>query len=324
MNYQKIKKILEKNKLSTPKILVLGDIMLDQYVIGRVKRISPEAPVPILEFQSQNVVLGGAGNVAHNLINLGAEVVLATIIGNDSSGKTIKKLLSKIDIPHNFTYVSKRINTTKKTRFISDSSHLLRVDCDSIGFDKSDFSKLNYLFEDDFKRYNCIILSDYNKGVCEEDLVKAIIAKANKDKIPVFVDPKGKNWKKYSFSTCITPNTKEVEELLKINMTSDIDFENAAKKIIKKYNIKSCLITRGADGMTYVGKDRVLHQKVGVKEVYDVSGAGDTMIASVAIFFSLDFSIEDSLRMSSFLSSEVVTHFGTIPFHINMIKLNEK
>ena len=319
MDYQKIKILLDKVKLSAPKVLVLGDIMLDCYINGSVRRISPEAPVPILDFEKEKYVLGGVGNVAHNLVNLGAEVKLATIIGEDSDGRTIKKLLKKVNIPLDHIYSTKNIITTKKTRFISKSTQLLRLDKDSTGYRSSDHLYLENKLDEILSEIDCVIISDYDKGVCSKSIIKSIIAKSNDEKIPIFIDPKGSEWIKYTNSTCITPNKKEAEDELQIKLKDDLDYEKASKLIKEKYKLKSCLITRGSEGMTYNTNAEIIHQKVGKKEVFDVSGAGDLVIASIAVSISSGLTIKESLELCSILSSEVVRYVGTVPFSMKMI-----
>ena len=322
MDYKSLKNHLNRIGSNKPKILVLGDIMLDQYVVGEVNRISPEAPVPILSFQGQEAVLGGAGNVAHNLVNLGAEVTIATIIGDDLDGQSIINLLLILKISSELISVSSNINTTKKTRFTAQGNHLLRVDNDSSGYLATDFDLFKKKVFEIINNFDCIIISDYNKGICRESVIQEIIKKANKKNIPTYIDPKGSQWGKYSNATCLTPNTKEVEEQLNLKLNNNSDFEKAAQIIKEKFKLKFCLITRGAYGMTYLGKDKIIHQRVGKKEVFDVSGAGDTVIACLAASISSGIRIEDSIAISGDISSEVVTHIGTIPFHIRILKSN--
>lgn len=319
MDYQKIKILLDRVKLSAPKVLVLGDIMLDCYINGSVRRISPEAPVPILDFEKEKYILGGVGNVAHNLVNLGAEVKLATVIGDDSEGKIIQGLIKKLKIPLDYVHSSANINTTKKTRFISKSTQLLRLDNDSIRFESSDHLSLQNKLDDMLSEIGCVIISDYNKGLCSEPLIKSVITKSNNKKIPIFIDPKGSQWMKYTKSTCVTPNKKEAEDELTIKLKNDLDYEKASKLILEKYKLDSCLITRGSEGMTYYSNTEIIHQKVGEKEVFDVSGAGDSVIASMAVSFSAGLTIKESLELSSIVSSEVVRFVGTVPFSMKMI-----
>lgn len=322
MNDVKIRELLKKIKQVKSKILVLGDTMLDEYISGEVKRISPEAPVPILDFVSQKTVLGGAGNVAHNLINIHSNSSIATIIGNDLSGEKIERLLKEIGISTNFIFKSNYVNTTKKTRFLSKGSQLMRLDKDSVGFKKNEHKNLEKIIIPLISDFCSIIISDYDKGVCSEPLTRKIIQKANEINIPIYIDPKGSSWHKYQNATCLTPNEKEVEAELKSKLIEDVDFEKAARTIMEKYKLASCLITRGSKGMTYVDKNRVIHQLVSKKEVYDVSGAGDTVIASFAASLSAGFSIDTTLEFSSSLSSEVVTHLGTTPFNKKMFSKN--
>ena len=319
MDYKTIKYFLNKVKSEKPKILVIGDIMLDQYVSGNVNRISPEAPVPILDFQNKEAVLGGAGNVVHNLINFGSEVSLATIIGDDLEGRKILDLLKNLNISADLISVSKNINTTKKTRFISQGTQLLRLDNDSKGFLDIDFDLFKKKIRERIESFHCIVISDYNKGVCNKSVIKGVIQHARKDKTPVFIDPKGSSWAKYMNATCLTPNTKEVEEQLNSQLIDDADFESAAQFIRKEFKLKYCLITRGSDGMTFSMEDKTIHQRVGAKEVFDVSGAGDTVIACIAASLSSGITLEDSLEFSGDISSEVVTHKGTVPFHLKML-----
>lgn len=322
MDNQKIKKLLSEIKLSAPKILVVGDIMLDQYVKGNVTRISPEAPVPILDFEKEKNVLGGAGNVIQNLVNLGLKVKLATIIGDDTYGKTIKLLLKKNKVLIDHLYTSPNINTTRKIRYVSKSTQLMRLDFDSRGFKEKDSFLIENKLEEIFYDIDCVIISDYDKGVCTLRLIKKIISKANKLKLPVFIDPKSSNWEKYKNATCITPNKKETESELGTYLNSDLDFEMASKKILEKYNLNSCLITRGSQGMTYTDGENSINQKVGKKEVFDVSGAGDTVISLLAASLSSGLKLKDALELSSYISSEVVTYLGTTAFKPEMINKN--
>ena len=305
------------------KVLVLGDVMLDQYISGEVNRISPEAPVPILDFKNKKSVLGGAGNVIHNLINLGSEPSLATIIGDDLEGALIIELLKNLKINNDLIFSSKNISTTKKTRFITEGTQLLRLDNDSKGVACAGAESFKIKILENIKFFDCVIISDYNKGFCTKSFIQNIINEANKKKITILIDPKGSSWKKYMNATGLTPNKKEVEEQLNRELKSDSDFEKAARIIKEKFKLKLCLITRGSKGMTYYEKDRVIHQTVGKKEVFDVSGAGDAVIASLGASFCAGLKLNQSLDLSSFISSEVVTHAGTTPFDSKMVKKNE-
>jgi D-beta-D-heptose 7-phosphate kinase / D-beta-D-heptose 1-phosphate adenosyltransferase len=319
MQIKKAKELLKTIKRIRPKILVIGDVMLDEYIHGIVERISPEAPVPILNFSKKEKILGGAGNVVSNLVNLGAKTDLATIIGDDQEGRELNLLLQKNNISCELIISSKNVNTTKKTRFLCDSKQLFRLDKDSNGFSENDYIRIEKKINSVLKKYDCIILSDYNKGVFSDSFTKNIIKYGNTLKIPVYIDPKGDNWNKYYGATVITPNITEVENELKIKLRTDSDFEKAALKIKENFNLGSCLITRGSSGMTFLNDKTIIHQKVGKKEVFDVSGAGDTAISSLSAGLCSGINLSEVLSLSSFISSEVVSHIGTTPFKLEML-----
>jgi D-beta-D-heptose 7-phosphate kinase / D-beta-D-heptose 1-phosphate adenosyltransferase len=315
-------KILNNLKFITsqkPKILVVGDLMLDQYLIGDVDRISPEAPVPILSLVSKKNVLGGAGNVISNLINFGAEVTVATVTGDDENGMILRDKIKTLGISTKNIFSSKKINTTIKTRFVSSGTQLLRMDIDSKGIDQNLFVKLKKTIIKLIYSSDAVIISDYDKGVCESKLVKDIICSANINKIPVLIDPKGKNWDKYSSSFCITPNKLEVEKILNVHLIDEKDLIRAAEKLIQKYNLKSCIITLGSKGMLFYRKSNHFFQAPIKKEVFDVSGAGDTVIACLAVCFSVGMTDKEAISMANATASQVVGYHGTTPFDMSMI-----
>jgi len=319
MKLKKIKNLLNQIKLSKSNILVLGDVMLDQYIFGDVDRVSPEAPVPILNYKNKKDVLGGAGNVVHNLVNLGNNVSIATIIGNDLHGKMILRLIQNIGGSTDLILKLESSNTTTKTRFLSGGTQLLRLDHDSVDPPSSTLKSYRDNVIKNLEKFDCLIISDYNKGVCEKLMLQSVIHYANSINIPVFIDPKGTKWDKYKDATCLTPNTKEVEKKLDIELVTDSDFELAAKNLKRLFNLKSIIITRGSDGMTYCNDGKILHQKVEKKEVFDVSGAGDTVISCLASSFINGISIDDSIELSNFASC-VVSHTGTTPFDVRFLK----
>ena len=319
MDYKKIKFFADKIKYSRPKILVIGDVMIDSYIFGSVKRLSPEAPVPILKIKSERNSLGGAGNVLHNLINLGVDADLETIIGSDESGKLVKNYLNDLGLKTDSILTSTDLYTTKKIRFISKGQHLLRVDKDSKKINGKKINSLTEKIINKISSFDGIIISDYDKGICTSNLVTNVIKTAKKKKIPVYIDPKGVNWDRYRNATCITPNKKEVEEQLSMNLEELEDYELAAKLLKKKFKLGSCLITKSNEGMTFYGNNIIKHKSVGIKEVFDVSGAGDTVIACFVSSLCSGLSLEDSIEFSSIISSEVVTYSGTTPYHKKML-----
>ena len=258
------------------KILIIGDAMLDKYYLGSTERISPEAPVPVLKVESEILKPGGAANVASNISSLGQDTTLIANIGIDTNGKILKKLIGaqKINL---ISKNDKNIKTTTKSRFISQNQQLIRVD------DETN-DKINFLMpsniESQVKKCDALIFSDYKKGA--QNNITKLIKLANKFKKPVFIDPKGDNFDCYKNSFCITPNRKEFENIVG-KCSSNQDIVNKSKKLITKLNLKSILITLGSEGMILVEKNLkpTKIEATSVNEVFDVTGAGDTVIATL-------------------------------------------
>ena len=258
------------------KILIIGDAMLDKYFLGSTERISPEAPVPVLKVESEILKPGGAANVASNISSLGQDTTLIANIGIDTNGKMLKKLIGaqKINL---ISKNDKNIKTTTKSRFISQNQQLIRVD------DETN-DKINFLMpsniESQVKKCDALIFSDYKKGA--QNNITKLIKLANKFKKPVFIDPKGDNFDCYKNSFCITPNRTEFENIVG-KCSSNQDIVNKSKKLITKLNLKSILITLGSEGMILVEKNLkpTKIEATSVNEVFDVTGAGDTVIATL-------------------------------------------
>ena len=258
------------------KILIIGDAMLDKYFLGSTERISPEAPVPVLKVESEILKPGGAANVASNISSLGQDATLIANIGIDTNGKILKKLIGaqKINL---ISKNDKKIKTTTKSRFISQNQQLIRVDDETN--DKISFLMPSNI-ESQVKKCDALIFSDYKKGA--QNNITKLIKLANKFKKPVFIDPKGDNFDCYKNSFCITPNRKEFENIVG-KCSSNQDIVNKSKKLITKLNLKSILITLGSEGMILVEKNLkpTKIEATSVNEVFDVTGAGDTVIATL-------------------------------------------
>ena len=295
---------IEKITNYQPSVLVIGDIMLDNYIYGSVKRISPEAPVPIVLCEEEMNALGGCGNVIRNLSNIGANVSLISYVGSDYCGELIKDKLIEMDVEIGGLLSLNTVKTTRKMRIIAEKQQVVRVDWDSNKLSNNECKQIDELVEKTLTNYDGVIISDYDKGVCSNSLSKLIIDKANNSNIPIFVDPKGKNWSKYSGATYITPNIKEIEEIGNFRLKNNKDFEVAGKKILEKYNIENCLITRGKDGMAMISNSDMYYLSSKVKEVFDVSGAGDTVILS-------GVDKKNAVKFSNKAAGIVVGHIGT-------------
>ncbi len=313
-------RLVDKIQRSSPTILAIGDIMLDRFIFGNVHRVSPEAPVPIVQSMEEKYSLGGCGNVLRNLINLGAQASVISLIGADQAGEKIKQDLKKKGISTRFIVESKSSRTTEKMRIVADGQQLVRVDWDVSNLTNQNLNQILEQISKKIADVDGIIISDYNKGVCIESVTKEIINKARELRIPIFVDPKGKKWEKYYGASIITPNLKEAENALGKLLKNDSDIEKAGMEICNDLSLDACLITRGPNGMSYIGKDAKFHVSSEAKEIYDVSGAGDTVIASFAIGTLAGFDSETVTRFANKAAGIVVGHIGTTAITIPELK----
>ena len=305
--------IIDKIKKKSPRILVVGDIMLDRFIFGTVARISPEAPVPIVQCRKEKYTLGGCGNVFRNLINLGVQASIFSAVGKDRAGKLIIEKLKTIDKDYVEVSQFSKMQTTEKMRIVAEGQQAIRVDWDAIPLKKNDYNYLLNQIPNKMKNIDAVIISDYNKGLCSKEIVRLIIKNASVLKIPIFIDPKGINWKKYDGADLITPNKKEAETILGYRLNSDQDFEKACLKLCSDFNIAACLITRGSDGMSYVGGKKKYHVKSEAKEIFDVSGAGDTVIAAFVAATIAGLNSKAATEFSNRAAGVVVGHIGTTP-----------
>jgi len=308
---------VEVERIKKAKVAVVGDLICDKYVIGKVERISPEAPVPVVRVEREAYFLGGASNVALNLKSLGCEVCLFGVVGNDSCGKRLLNMIRDrgLDTGHIITMEDRP--TTLKTRVIAQSQQIVR-------FDREKILKIDKKYAYELVRgvkesgVNTVIISDYGKGVVSEYLIEEL------KKIGIFlaIDPKVKNTCAYKDADVITPNLKETEEISGIMIDSFTNgLELAAKKIIKKTNCRYLLVTEGEKGMSLFDRNGlVLKQPSKAKDVYDVTGAGDTVIAVLAAAISSGFDIKDAVKLSNAAAGIVVGKMGTATVSIEELK----
>jgi len=295
--------------------MVIGDLMLDQYIIGQVDRISPEAPVPVLKKNKQINRIGGAGNVALNLLGLGIKPILIGQIGNDEYGAKLTELLKENTISTKYIFKKKGITTTK-TRVMSGHQQIMRIDDEAtIEPTKKDFDKIIALIN---QNPNAIIISDYEKGLLNLNILKKIIQTAKKKKIPVLVDPKGKDLEKYRGVTAITPNKKEAALLTNSNNVSESSLENNLKKARKQFDFDFIAMTQGELGIKYITNTKtVVIPTSASKQVFDVSGAGDTVIATLAAGIIFNMNIPDALKLANIAAGIVIEKIGTMPIKRN-------
>jgi D-beta-D-heptose 7-phosphate kinase / D-beta-D-heptose 1-phosphate adenosyltransferase len=300
-------------KFSEASIFVIGDVMLDVYVFGAVNRISPEAPVPILKVESINEMLGGAGNVVRNLKALGCNVHFASVSGCDGNAGKIRQLIEK-EVTNNYRMLTMDAPAIVKTRYVANNHQILRTDIErKVSLTKHhEDTILEYLLSV-LGDIQLIVMSDYNKGTLTQTLTRQIIAVARQKGIPVFVDPKGSNYLKYQGATLIKPNVEELKELFRLAEDS-LDGSNELGYLTQLTEIVASeftLLTRGSRGMIlYDGKNSVEIPSIKM-EVFDVSGAGDSVMATIAAAYSTGTSVEDAARLGNVAGGIVVGKSGT-------------
>ena len=294
-----------------PNILVIGDLMIDHYLWGSCDRISPEAPVQVVNVKKESSVLGGAGNVINNLVALGSVVDVISVIGNDSVANELKSLLEKIDVPTSNLVVENNRKTSKKSRLIASQQQVLRYDMESIDdINENSHKQIIQTLEKNIDKYSSIILSDYGKGVLTTNLTKEIIKIANKNSIKVLVDPKGKDYSKYKGSYTLTPNKKEAMEATNIDIKDESSLIEALKSLKTQCELEVSLITLSEQGIAIFDDELTIKPTV-AREVYDVTGAGDTVIASIAFALGNDLDIKDAIYFANLAAGVVVGKIGS-------------
>ena len=294
-----------------PNILVIGDLMIDHYLWGSCDRISPEAPVQVVNVKKESSVLGGAGNVINNLVTLGSVVDVISVIGNDSVANELKSLLEKIDVPTSNLVVENNRKTSKKSRLIASQQQVLRYDMESIDdINENSHKQIIQTLETNIDKYSSIILSDYGKGVLTTNLTKEIIKIANKNNIKVLVDPKGKDYSKYKGSYTLTPNKKEAMEATNIDIKDESSLIEALKSLKTQCELEVSLITLSEQGIAIFDDELTIKPTV-AREVYDVTGAGDTVIASIAFALGNNLDIKDAIYFANLAAGVVVGKIGS-------------
>lgn len=297
-------------------VLCLGDILLDRFVYGAVHRISPEAPVPVLKINRDFLALGGAGNVVRNLSALGCHTTFIGIIGKDDAGQKTRELLT--DLPQVNAHLTVEGRTPVKSRFISNSQQLLRVDDEVFAVpSKATVEAIKAMVTDQLPLAQVVILSDYGKGSLPPELCQFIIDAAKATGIPTIVDPKGHDYSRYQGATLLTPNEKELSEVSPYPLRSDQDITQAMMQIKDLHHLDSVLVTCGAKGMILLPpsgskpRSEPIHIPAQAREIFDVSGAGDTVIATLSAAISTGHSLEDAARLANIAAGIVVGKVGT-------------
>ena len=292
-------------------ILVIGDIILDHYIWGRVSRISPEAPVPVVEVTRESFLLGGAANVAHNIVSLGGRASVIGINGQDIAGEALMNILIQRGVNCDGIFTENR-PTTVKTRVIAHNQQVVRFDREDRKYVDGKILKgiLGYINSVLF-HYDAVIVSDYQKGMISQELIRDIVKKAKPKEMFIAVDPKVGHFDFYKGVSLITPNVMEASSGSNIEIRDDKTLLRAGRSLMKKLSCKAVLITRGEQGMSLFEKNKVTHIPTVARKVYDVTGAGDTVISAFTLACSSGANMEEAAVIANHAAGIVVGEVGT-------------
>ena len=307
----KLKSIIQK--FPKAKVLVIGDLILDEFIWGKVDRISPEAPVPVVLVSSESFMPGGASNVANNIASLGGNSVICGVIGEDKGGHILVEELKKKGVDVSGVVIDGQRPTTIKTRIIAHHQQVVRVDREKLAsIDDNLLEQILSFIRRKINEVDALIIEDYGKGVITPRLLAEIVPLAKKHKKIITVDPKVSHFSYYQGVTCITPNEKELEGGSGINIEIDEDINKAGGKLLKELSLGSVLITLGENGMRLFEKSgAVTHIPTVAQEVFDVSGAGDTVIAAFTLALASGAAKQEAAHISNFAAGIVVSKVGT-------------
>jgi D-beta-D-heptose 7-phosphate kinase/D-beta-D-heptose 1-phosphate adenosyltransferase len=294
-------------------LLCLGDVMLDHFFYGTASRISPEAPIPVLKIERQAVMLGGAGNTVRNIIALGARASFISVIGNDEAGNRIVTLAGSEPRLEPFLLTDSKRRSTEKSRYIAASQQLLRADVESVEplpahLEETVLSSVR----EDITRYQAVILSDYGKGLLTDRVIRGVIEAANAAGLPILVDPKRRDLSIYRDATILTPNVRELGEATGHKLDTTDSIIEAARQVMAQHGIGNMVVTRGAQGMILVpgeGEPRIIEARA--REVFDVSGAGDTVVATLAVALASGCDLLEAVELANTAAGIVVGKVGT-------------
>ncbi len=301
------------SKFETCKILVVGDLMIDEYLWGETDRISPEAPVQVVSIKNEDYALGGAGNVINNIVSLGAKVSAAGVIGVGRNGRFLRQKLNELGVDSGGIVQEHDRPTTQKTRIIASSQHVLRIDRETNkAISKSTLEKITQFIEAKIPGVDVVLISDYGKGLITKPLLSRLMAAAKKYNRITVVDPKGLDFTKYSGASLLTPNKKEAALASGIEIVDESTLVQAGNKILETVRLDKLLITCGKDGMVLFEKNKAPYNvKAESRQVYDVSGAGDTVLAVLGVALASDASFENSVILANTAAGIVVGKVGT-------------
>lgn len=305
---------------SKVKILVIGDVMIDKYLWGEVTRISPEAPVPVVNLKKTGYIAGGAANVAANVAGLGAAAYLIGVVGNDAEGQLLGRILSDANVSADYIVKIANRKTTVKTRIIAHSQQIARIDHETLDeLVEDEESKVWQMVLRTAEEVNVIIVSDYGKGLLSVSLLSRLISYAKEHQKILMVDPKGRDYSKYRGATIITPNKSEIAEVCGCRTPFDgRELEDAGRRLLSELELKAVIITRGEEGMTLIEKNKkpLTLRSVG-RKVYDVTGAGDTFISALATAAGAGESFRTAAKIANTAAGLAVEGVGTTVIKYN-------
>jgi len=299
--------------LAKLRVLVVGDLMLDGYLWGKAERISPEAPVQVVEVAREELRLGGAGNVCNNLAALGVQVEVASVLGDDADGRLLRRLLAERGIGTAGIVLAAGRTTSRKTRVLASSQQIVRIDRETRSvIDAGLEAQLLAAIRAAMPSCRAILVSDYLKGVLSEGLLQAIIALGREFAIPVVIDPKGGDYRRYHGATALTPNRKEAQAASGIVIVDTASLQQAGHSLCTELDLEALVLTRSEEGMSLFFRDgREAHLPTEAREVFDVSGAGDTVLALIGIGLAAGLPLEEAARLSNLAAGIVVGKVGT-------------
>jgi len=308
-------------EMPSTSVAVVGDLMMDRYVWGDVARISPEAPVPVVSLEGESSSLGGAANVAANIDALGSKVKLYGVVGNDMESQQLRELVNRNNMSDAGIIGDENRKTIVKTRVIAQNQHLIRIDRETVSYlSENAADRLLVKFKDEIDSMSGVILQDYNKGVLSPYLINSIIDICRKVNKPVAVDPKIENFWSYKNVTLFKPNLRELEAAIAMPIKSDSELEVAGLKTRDKLQAEYLLVTSGSKGMSLFNNEGVVHIPTRARLVHDVSGAGDTVIATIMTALVAGASMKEAATIATYAASVVVAEVGAVPVDKDKLK----
>ncbi|GIW39600.1 MAG: hypothetical protein KatS3mg076_0177 [Candidatus Binatia bacterium] len=299
-------------RFSRARVLVVGDLMLDEFVWGDVERISPEAPVPVVRVTRESVHLGGAANVVHNVRAMGAKAAACGVVGRDARGRRVVGLLRRIGAGVGGVVVSDSTETTSKTRVLAQSQQVVRIDRESYALGRGVFERLARYVERTLGSFDVLVVSDYAKGVVTPDFLDFLGRAARRAGIPWIVDPKKPNFGHYRGMTLVTPNLSEAGQASGVEIRDRRGLRLAGKILLRRWEAGAVLVTRGEQGMTlFTREGKVREFPAAARQVYDVTGAGDTVVAACAVALAAGASLEEAAYLANLAAGIVVGKVGT-------------